>query len=65
MRLSRMLLPTLKETPKDAEAKSHIVMLRSGMIRKLASGFYSYLPLGFRVLKKVEAIVREEMNAAG
>ncbi|MFC1809392.1 proline--tRNA ligase [Candidatus Omnitrophota bacterium] len=65
MRLTHMLIPTLKETPKDAEAKSHIMMLRSGMIRKLASGFYSYLPLGFRVLKKVETIVRDEMDASG
>lgn len=65
MRSTEFLLPTLKEIPKDAEAKSHILMLRAGMIRKLASGFYSYLPLGFKVLQKVEAIVRQEMNAAG
>jgi len=65
MKFTDLLLPTLKENPKDAEARSHIVMMRSGMIRKLASGFYSYLPLGFKVLKKVEAIVREEMNATG
>lgn len=65
MRFSSMLIPTLKEIPKDAEAKSHIVMLRAGMIRKLASGFYSYLPLGYRVLTKVETIIREEMGRAG
>ncbi|MGD9984628.1 MAG: proline--tRNA ligase [Porticoccaceae bacterium] len=65
MRASRLLIPTLKETPAEAEVISHQLMLRSGMIRKLAAGLYSWLPLGLRVLRKVEAIVREEMNAAG
>ncbi|MBL1432304.1 MAG: proline--tRNA ligase [Gammaproteobacteria bacterium] len=65
MRASQFLLNTLKETPADAELISHQLMLRSGMIRRLASGLYSWLPLGFRVLQKVEAIVREEMNKAG
>jgi prolyl-tRNA synthetase len=63
MRYSRLFLHTLKETPADAELISHKLMLRSGMIRKLASGLYSYLPTGFRSLQKVMAIVREEMNA--
>jgi len=65
MRTSRFPLNTLKETPSDAEIASHQLMLRAGMIRKLASGLYSWLPLGLRVLRKVEAIVREEMNKAG
>lgn len=65
MRASRLLMPTLKETPAEAEVISHQLMLRAGMIRKLAAGLYSWLPLGLRVLRKVEAIVREEMNAAG
>ncbi len=60
-----MLIPTLKETPSDAEVISHKLMLRAGMIRKVAAGVYNYLPLGFRTLKKVENIVREEMNRAG
>jgi prolyl-tRNA synthetase len=65
MRLSRYPLSTLKETPADAEIVSHQLMLRSGMIRKQAAGLYSWLPLGLQVLRKVEAIVREEMDAAG
>ena len=65
MRVSRFLLATVKETPADAEVISHQLMLRAGMIRKLASGLYTWLPLGLRVLRKVEAIVREEMNRAG
>jgi len=65
MRTSQYLLSTLKETPSDAVVISHQLMLRAGMIRKLASGLYTWLPLGLRVLRKVEAIVREEMNAAG
>lgn len=65
MRLSRFHLHTTKETPADAELVSHKLMLRAGMIRKLASGLYTWSPLGLRVLRKVEAIVREEMNAAG
>ncbi len=65
MRTSQYLLSTLKETPSDAVVISHQLMLRAGMIRKLASGLYTWLPMGLRVLRKVEAIVREEMNAAG
>lgn len=65
MRLSRFHLHTTKETPADAELVSHKLMLRAGMIRKLASGLYTWSPLGLRVLRKVEAIVREEMNRAG
>ncbi|MFP1763010.1 proline--tRNA ligase [Lonsdalea quercina] len=65
MRTSQYLLSTQKETPADAEVISHQLMLRAGMIRKLASGLYTWLPTGLRVLKKVENIVREEMNSAG
>nr|WP_321271352.1 proline--tRNA ligase [uncultured Tolumonas sp.] len=65
MRTSQYLLSTLKETPNDAEVISHQLMLRAGMIRKLASGLYTWLPTGLRVLHKVEAIVRDEMNKAG
>lgn len=65
MRYSEYFLPTLKETPADAEVVSHQLMLRAGMIRKNAAGVYSYLPLGLRVIRKVEEIVREEMNRAG
>lgn len=65
MRTSNYLLATLKETPADAEVISHQLMLRAGMIRKVTSGIYTWLPLGLRVLRKVEAIVREEMNASG
>ncbi|HQX90472.1 MAG TPA: proline--tRNA ligase [Moraxellaceae bacterium] len=64
MRASRLLFATLRETPADAEVISHQLMLRAGMIRKVASGLYNWLPLGNRVLRKVEAIVREEMNRA-
>ncbi|QLC74294.1 proline--tRNA ligase [Pseudomonas sp. LPB0260] len=65
MRTSQFLLSTLKETPSDAVVISHQLMLRAGMIRKLASGLYTWLPMGLRVLRKVEKVVREEMNAAG
>jgi prolyl-tRNA synthetase len=65
MRSSRFLIATLKETPADAEVISHQLMLRAGMIRKLASGLYTWLPLGLRVLRKVENIVRSEMNKSG
>jgi prolyl-tRNA synthetase len=65
MRLSRYFLPALKEAPADAQIVSHQLMLRAGMIRQEAAGIYAWLPLGFRVLKKVEQIVREEMNRAG
>ncbi len=65
MRTSQFLLSTLKETPSDAVVISHQLMLRAGMIRKLASGLYTWLPMGLRVLRKAEAIVREEMNRTG
>jgi len=65
MRSSRYLLATVKETPADAVVISHKLMLRAGMIRKLSSGLYSWLPSGLRVLQKVERIIREEMNRAG
>jgi prolyl-tRNA synthetase len=65
MRTSKFLLATLKETPSDAEVISHKLMLRAGMIRKLGAGLYTWLPLGLRVLHKVEKIVREEMDKAG
>lgn len=65
MRTSRYLLATVKETPADAVVISHQLMLRAGMIRKLASGLYTWLPSGLRVLRKIEAIVRDEMNRAG
>ena len=65
MRVSQFFLPTLKEAPADAEIVSHRLMLRAGLIRRLAGGIYSWLPLGLRVVRRVEAIVREEMNRAG
>ena len=65
MRTSQILIATVKETPADAEVISHKLMLRAGLIRKLASGLYTWLPMGLRVLRKVENIVREEMNKAG
>ena len=65
MRMSRLLAPTLREVPADAEIKSHQLMMRAGYIRKLASGIYSYLPLGLRCERKVEKIIREEMDASG
>ena len=65
MRISNLLLPTLRESQADAEVISHQLMLRAGMIRQLASGIYTWLPLGLRVLRKVEAIVRAEMDRAG
>lgn len=65
MYFSKLLIPTLKESPADAEVASHKLMVRAGMIRQLAAGIYSILPLGLRVLKKVEAIIREEMNQIG
>lgn len=65
MRATRFLIATLKETPADAEVISHQLMLRAGMIRKLASGLYTWLPLGLRVLRKVERIIREEMDKSG
>ena len=65
MRASRFHLGTIKEAPADAELVSHRLMLRAGYIRRLAAGIYTWLPLGVRVLRKVEAIVREEMDRAG
>jgi len=65
MRFSKMLIPTLRETPADAEALSHILMVRGGYVRQLATGLYIYLPLGLRVLEKINRILREEMNAIG
>ena len=65
MRTTRTLIPTQKETPSDAEVISHQLMLRAGLIRKLAAGLYTWLPMGLKVLRKVENIVREEMNNAG
>ena len=65
MRQSNLLLPTLKETPADADVISHQLMLRAGLIRQLASGLYSWLPLGLRVLRNVETIIREELNRSG
>ncbi len=65
MRLSQFPLHTLRETPADADVVSHQLMVRAGMVRSLASGLYSWMPLGLRVLQKVEAVVREEMNRAG
>ncbi|MGL4566646.1 MAG: proline--tRNA ligase, partial [Halioglobus sp.] len=65
MRTSNFLIATQKETPADAEVISHQLMLRAGLIRKLASGLYTWLPLGLRVLRKVEAIVRDEMDKSG
>ena len=63
MRSSQYLLSTLKETPSDAEIVSHQLMLRAGMIRKVAAGLYTWTPTGLRVLRKVENVVREEMEA--
>lgn len=65
MRTTQMLIPTLRDDPGEAETVSHRLMLRAGMIRKVAAGVYTYLPLGLRVIRKVEGIVREEMNRAG
>ncbi|MFP6740830.1 MAG: proline--tRNA ligase [Alphaproteobacteria bacterium] len=65
MRLSQYFLPIIKENPSEAQIVSHRLMLRAGMVRQSSAGIYSWLPLGFRVLKRIEQIVREEMNAAG
>ncbi len=65
LRMSTLYAPTLKEDPADADIASHRLLLRAGMIRKTASGVYTFLPLGYRVLSKIESIVREEMNAVG
>ena len=65
MRSSQVLIATLKETPADAEIISHQLMLRAGLVRRLASGLYTWLPMGLKILRKAEAIVREEMASAG
>ena len=65
MRMSQFFLPVLKDTPAEAQIVSHRLMLRAGMIRQSSAGIYSWLPLGIRVLKKIEQIVREEQDAAG
>ena len=65
MYMSKLYAPTLKEDPADAELASHRLLLRAGMIRKEAAGLYSYLPLAWRSIRKIENIVRDEMDAAG
>lgn len=65
MKLSKYFVPTLKEVPSDAVITSHILMLRSGLIRMLSAGIYSYLPMGYKILRKISEIIREEMNAIG
>ena len=65
MRATRTFIPTLRQVPKEAEVQSHVYMLRAGLIRQLATGLYTFLPFGWRALKKVEQIVREEMDRAG
>jgi len=65
MRTTQLYAPTLRETPAEAEVMSHQLLLRAGMIRKAAGGVYTYLPLAWRVLRKIEAIIREEMDVAG
>src|SRR3984893_977508 len=65
MRFTRALIPTVKEAPADATNVSHVLLTRAGFIRRVGAGMYDFLPLGFRVLKKVEAIVRQEMDRAG
>ena len=64
MRLSHSFIPTLKETPAEAQIASHRLMLRAGLVRQTSAGIYAWLPLGFRVLKNIERIVREEQDAA-
>ena len=65
MKLSNYFLPIVKEIPSDAKIKSHQLMIRTGMIRQSTSGIYSWLPLGFKILKKIENIIRDEQNKAG
>ena len=65
MRASNLYAPTLRNTPAEAEIVSHQLMYRAGMIRKVAGGMYTFLPLGWRVIRKIEQIIREEMDAAG
>ena len=65
MKMSKMFMPTLREVPADAEITSHQLMLRAGMIRKMASGVYNQLPMGIRVFNKIQDIIREELNKKG
>src|SRR3972149_6512470 len=65
MYFSKLLIPTLREDPGESEVISHKLMMRAGLIRRLAAGIYNYLPLGYRVIKKIENIIREEMDRAG
>ena len=65
MRQSQQLIPTLKENPADADVASHRLMLRAGIIRQVAAGLYTWLPLGLRVIRKLESIIREELTASG
>ena len=65
MRLAKCLVPTLREEPADAEALSHRLMLRAGLVRQLAAGVYVYLPIGYRLLERINVIIRQEMNAIG
>ena len=65
MRMSQYFLPTMKETPSEAQIVSHRLMLRAGLVRQTSAGIYAWLPLGHRVLKRIEQIVREEQNASG
>src|SRR5438270_8532440 len=65
MRASRFFISTLKEAPSDAEIVSHKLMMRAGMIKRLGSGIYTYMPMGLRVIRRVEKIVREEMDRSG
>ena len=65
MKASQFFVSTLKEAPADAEITSHKLMMRAGLIKRLGAGIYSYMPMGLRVIRKVEAIIREEMNRAG
>ena len=65
MRVSRFFMPILRDTPKEAEIVSHRLMLRAGMVRQSSAGIYSWLPMGHRVLKRIEQVVREEQDRAG
>ena len=65
MYLNKLFLPIIREEPKDAETISHKLMIKAGLIRQISSGIYTFLPLGYRILKKVENIIREEMNNIG
>ena len=65
MKASQFFISTLKEAPADAEITSHKLMMRAGLIKRLSAGIYSYMPMGLRVIRKVENIIREEMNRAG